>query len=42
VPASEEGGVVEVLNKSNVTSDDVKNGWAGYPDVAKRFASLWP
>jgi len=42
VPASEEGGVIEVLNKSNVTSDDVKNGWAGYPDVAERFASLWP
>lgn len=42
VPASEEGGVIEVLNKSNVTAADVSNGWSGYPDVAKRFASLWP
>jgi ribose transport system substrate-binding protein len=42
VSPSEEGGVIEVLNKSNVTAADVSNGWSGYPDVAKRFASLWP
>jgi ribose transport system substrate-binding protein len=41
VQASEEGGVVEVLDKSNVTSAEVQNGWSGYPDVAKRFAALW-
>ncbi len=42
VQASEQGGVIEVLNKSNVTAADVANGWSGYPDVAQRFASLWP
>ena len=42
VGATEQGGVIEVLNSSNVTSADVKNGWSGYPNVAKRFASLWP
>jgi hypothetical protein len=42
VGATEQGGVIEVLNISNVTSADVKNGWSGYPNVAKRFASLWP
>jgi ribose transport system substrate-binding protein len=42
VGASEQGGVIEVLNHSNVTSADVNNGWSGYPNVAQRFASLWP
>ena len=42
VGATEQGGVIEVLNSSNVTSADVANGWSGYPNVAKRFASLWP
>jgi ribose transport system substrate-binding protein len=42
VGATEQGGVIEILNSSNVTSADVKNGWSGYPNVAKRFASLWP
>jgi ribose transport system substrate-binding protein len=42
VGATEQGGVIEILKSSNVTSADVKNGWSGYPNVAKRFASLWP
>ncbi len=41
VGASEQGGVIEILKSSNVTSADVKNGWSGYPNVAQRFASLW-
>lgn len=42
IQASEQSGVVEILDQSNVTSADVKNGWSGYPNVANRFASLWP
>ena len=42
VPTAELRGVVEVLNKSNVTASAIKNGWEGYPDVAQRFAKLWP
>jgi ribose transport system substrate-binding protein len=42
VGTSEQGGVIEILSSSNVTSADVNNGWSGYPDVANRFASLWP
>jgi ribose transport system substrate-binding protein len=42
IPAAELNGVVEVLNKSNVTTADIENGWEGYPDVAQRFAKLWP
>jgi ribose transport system substrate-binding protein len=41
VGASEQGGVIEILNSSNLTSADVTNGWSGYPNVAQRFASLW-
>jgi ribose transport system substrate-binding protein len=42
IPAAELNGVVEVLNKSNVTTTDINNGWEGYPDVAQRFSKLWP
>jgi ribose transport system substrate-binding protein len=42
INAAELNGVVEVLGKSNVTTTDIKNGWEGYPDVAHRFAKLWP
>jgi ribose transport system substrate-binding protein len=42
IPAAELNGVVEVLSKSNVTATAIKNGWEGYPDVAQRFAKLWP
>jgi len=42
VPAAELKADLEVLGKSSVTAADVSNGWTGYPNVAKRFASLWP
>jgi ribose transport system substrate-binding protein len=42
IPPAELNGVVEVLNKSNVTTTDIENGWEGYPDVAQRFTKLWP
>jgi hypothetical protein len=42
VPPSELKADLEVLGKSSVTAADVSNGWTGYPNVTKRFASLWP
>jgi ribose transport system substrate-binding protein len=33
---------LQFLTQSDVTAADIQNGWTGYPDVADRFAKLWP
>jgi len=33
---------LEFLTKGDINTSDIKLGWTGYPDVALRFAKLWP
>jgi ribose transport system substrate-binding protein len=33
---------LEFLTKGDINTSDIKLGWTGYPDVAQRFAKLWP
>jgi ribose transport system substrate-binding protein len=42
VTASELNVDLQFLTKDDITTDDTVNGWTGYPDVAARFAKLWP
>lgn len=41
-PSSETNAVLEVLTKSIVTTNDVKNGWTGYPNAEALTEKLWP
>jgi ribose transport system substrate-binding protein len=42
VTPSETNVDLQFLTQSDVTVADTQNGWTGYPDVADRFAKLWP
>jgi ribose transport system substrate-binding protein len=33
---------LQFLTRNDVTQADTKTGWTGYPNVAQRFATLWP
>ncbi len=33
---------LQFLTQKDVTTADTVNGWTGYPDMAQRFAKLWP